>query len=55
MMFRNHNPNTLHVFGEYEADSAKEALDVMAQEMGYDDYATAAEAGIVAIADEIAE
>jgi hypothetical protein len=52
--FRVHNPQTGHEFGIYEGETADDALDAMANDAGYPDYATACEvAGAGAIADEI--
>ena len=52
--FRVHSPNTGHEFGIYGGESADEALDAMAVDAGYADYADACEvAGLVAVADEI--
>jgi hypothetical protein len=52
--FRVHNPTTWHDFGVYEGEAALDALDAMARDAGYADYATACDvAGLGAVADEI--
>lgn len=51
--YRVHNPTTCHDFGVIRAQGANEALDALAQDMGHKNYVAFAEAGGVAIADEI--
>lgn len=54
-VYRVHNPKTMHDFGAFRAPSATVALDAMAKDAGYKNYAAFAEAGGDAIADEIVE
>lgn len=54
--WRVHNPTTWHEFGVYEGANEQDALDAMARDAGYADFADACEtAGLGAIADRLAD